>query len=705
MGLVLCYHSVCDAWDHQLAVRQSTFERQVRALLRRGYKPVAADEVIASSGRVFHVTFDDAYRDIAPALDLLEELGVPATVFAATQFADGGLPLAVPELEGEVRARPERLATMDWSRLRDIAARGFEVGSHTVSHPHLPRLSDPELEAELLDSRLRCEEELGTRCRYLAYPFGEHDDRVRAAARRAGYSAGFALHERGDVRDPFAVPRIDFYRDDSRLEAWVKTSMLRRPAYALARRRRAPWPAPAPYGHGWMAAVLPAGATRFRVDDPAIAGRLLASGAALVEGAADVEIGSPSTLTGSAPMAVSVLAAPPHDADSRAIRVVRRLWNWIRIGTLSRRAKKAVRELGYRDVEVIRWDVAQTFGRPGAKVPRRRLVERFPQRALVIARRGRRDATVLDAVLRDARLAGATGLDRAPASLRTGGVLIITTDHSVLRAALSPAAVQIERQVQALEGLREARPDALVADRTAWPLAGGRTGLATWSTERRLPGAHPESIRGELLYECVDFLAALHETRPTSADSISLVDYASVVAPYRPEPVAEKLVDLAERLDRAVAHLPRGFAHGDFFAGNVLADNGHLTGVIDWDGATPGALPFLDLIHLRHTQDHPVPDDEWGPALIQFLLPWAHRPYDAATRRYCDRLGIELDHRTLEAVVLAYWLSRVAYQLATHRFRQSQQTWLLNSVDAVLDAVWTAEPAFAAGRQLAGSAR
>ena len=82
---------------------------------------------------------------------------------------------------------------MDWDELRSLADDGIEIGSHTVSHPHLTRLDDATLRLELVDSRERVEDEIGRPCRFLAYPFGEEDGRVRRAARDAGYEAAFAL--------------------------------------------------------------------------------------------------------------------------------------------------------------------------------------------------------------------------------------------------------------------------------------------------------------------------------------------------------------------------------------------------------------------------------------------------------------------------------------------------------------------------------
>ena len=232
-ALVLCYHSVSDDWEHQLAVRPRAFERQLASLLRRGFRPVGADAVLEGPRRGLHVTFDDAYVDIAGALRVLERLGVPATIFASTAFADEGRPLDVPELAGEAAARPERLATMTWDQLRDAAGRGVTIGSHTINHAHLPALSDEELERELGESRARVEDELGRPCTLFAYPYGEHDARVRAAVQRAGYDAAFALWAGSSRRDRFALPRIDLYRRDEGLRGTLKTSFVKPFASAL----------------------------------------------------------------------------------------------------------------------------------------------------------------------------------------------------------------------------------------------------------------------------------------------------------------------------------------------------------------------------------------------------------------------------------------------------------------------------------------
>jgi peptidoglycan/xylan/chitin deacetylase (PgdA/CDA1 family) len=235
-ALVLCYHAVSEGWPHALATGLEAFERQLRGLLRRGFRPAAAEDVLRNGGRLLHVTFDDAFRSVERALPVLEQLGLPATVFACSGYADAGRELDVPELAAQVREHPHELVTMDWDALRGLAERGVEIGSHTVSHPHLPALSDAAVQRELRESRDRIQDQLRRPCRFLAYPFGDEDARVRAAAAAAGYEAAFALPGREDSLDRFALPRVGVYRGDGGLRWRLKTSAAaRRPAAAVLR--------------------------------------------------------------------------------------------------------------------------------------------------------------------------------------------------------------------------------------------------------------------------------------------------------------------------------------------------------------------------------------------------------------------------------------------------------------------------------------
>jgi peptidoglycan/xylan/chitin deacetylase (PgdA/CDA1 family) len=224
--LVLCYHAVSESWPHLLSVTPRAFARQLHSLVLRGYRPVSAAAALAGNGRAFHVTFDDAFTSIANALPTLERLRVPATVFACPSYADDGRPLAVPELAAEAAAYPNELSTMTWDELRDLSDRNVVIGSHTLSHAHLTQLSDTELDRELRESRERIEAELGRPCPFVAYPYGDDDDRVHRAARAAGYEAGFAAPGRLVPPSVHALPRVGVFRRDGLIRVTLKTTGL-----------------------------------------------------------------------------------------------------------------------------------------------------------------------------------------------------------------------------------------------------------------------------------------------------------------------------------------------------------------------------------------------------------------------------------------------------------------------------------------------
>lgn len=236
--LVLCFHAIGDAWSDPLSLPLARFERQLRLVQKRRRAGTLADAVADAPGR-YVVTFDDAFVSIQSALTALERVGAKAAIFACSGYGDGR-PLTIPEFEGDRGGPPDERQTMAWPELREWAERGHEIGSHTVTHPHLTQLDDRQLRLELTESRNEIEDEIGRPCRYLAYPYGEHDGRVRAAAREAGYSAAFALPGRLSPRDPYALPRVGFYRDGSPPRDALKLSLTARQAFEAIRRLRDP---------------------------------------------------------------------------------------------------------------------------------------------------------------------------------------------------------------------------------------------------------------------------------------------------------------------------------------------------------------------------------------------------------------------------------------------------------------------------------
>ena len=129
------------------------------------------------------VTFDDGLRDFrSAAFPILEELGIPATVFLTSGCLNGQF------ITGE--------ECLTDAEIVELAAKGVEFGSHTVSHPQLATLGDGALRQELEGSRKAIEDILGRPVDLFSYPyrFPEEDSafvgRLGAGLIAAGYSAG-----------------------------------------------------------------------------------------------------------------------------------------------------------------------------------------------------------------------------------------------------------------------------------------------------------------------------------------------------------------------------------------------------------------------------------------------------------------------------------------------------------------------------------
>lgn len=215
--LILCYHGVSEDWPTDYAIAPGDLERQIDHLLARGYRALTfAEAARGAPGRVMAVTFDDAYASVVDrAYPILARLGVPGTVFVPTDFPDHRGPMSWPGMERWLDGPHEdELLPASWHQLQRLAEAGWEVASHTRSHPNLTSLSDPELRAELAGSRSTLIERIGGSCGSLAYPFGAYDDRVVRFARSAGYTAAATLLGRTPAPSPMRIPRTGIYQGE-----------------------------------------------------------------------------------------------------------------------------------------------------------------------------------------------------------------------------------------------------------------------------------------------------------------------------------------------------------------------------------------------------------------------------------------------------------------------------------------------------------
>ena len=184
---ILGYHRVADV-DDVLAVRPDAFRRQLEAVLESGARPISLADAVTLlerpvEGRHVVVTFDDGYRDnLEAAVPLLEELGIPATIFVPTSVIDGTAPYYW-------YADPP--PALSWDELRALDAGGLVgVEAHTRTHPHLPKVDEERAREEIVEGRRELEARLGRPVSAFCYPAGLYGPRDVALVAEAGYRVG-----------------------------------------------------------------------------------------------------------------------------------------------------------------------------------------------------------------------------------------------------------------------------------------------------------------------------------------------------------------------------------------------------------------------------------------------------------------------------------------------------------------------------------
>lgn len=185
---VLMYHYISDNPNpadkarYTLSTPPDKFDAELQYLSSQGYTPITLDTMYAAlkkqislPAKPIILTFDDGYIDFyVNAYPILRKYNFHAVSFIPTGLVDQGYYL-------------------HWNQIKEMQASGLiSFEAHSVHHPNLTSLSDASLNYELTESKKVLEQELGIPVNFMAYPFGTSDQRVQAAAIRAGYlgSAG-----------------------------------------------------------------------------------------------------------------------------------------------------------------------------------------------------------------------------------------------------------------------------------------------------------------------------------------------------------------------------------------------------------------------------------------------------------------------------------------------------------------------------------
>lgn len=213
-GVIALFHRVDDALgDNPISCTVAEFAAYCD-FFRDHFEVVPLSEIVQrvrddrALDRTLAITFDDGYWDNeAVAAPLLEERGLPACFFIATNFIGSQ---RVPWWDSELSIASR---WMNWDQVRSLHNRGFEIGAHTLNHVDLGKVSTETAAVEIRGSKARLEEVLSQEIDLFSYPYGRRHqitETARDLVREAGFlcclSAYGGLVNR--AADPYRVRRV-----------------------------------------------------------------------------------------------------------------------------------------------------------------------------------------------------------------------------------------------------------------------------------------------------------------------------------------------------------------------------------------------------------------------------------------------------------------------------------------------------------------
>ena len=222
---VLMYHMVREHIDgakfNKLRVQPIEFEKQVAWMKAEGFHFVTMQELQDNWGKhpekTVAITFDDGYLDnLENAYPILEKYQAKATIYVVVDRHDRDWSTykKAHHNSGELAREPK----LNDEQVYFLAQSGIvEIGSHTLTHANLDKLSDAECLVELRDSKAQLEQLTKKPVTSFAYPFGIYTQRDVAIAKQVGYINAVTTKEGidSDLPDFMQLQRIKISGKDS----------------------------------------------------------------------------------------------------------------------------------------------------------------------------------------------------------------------------------------------------------------------------------------------------------------------------------------------------------------------------------------------------------------------------------------------------------------------------------------------------------
>lgn len=184
-----------------LWLSESDFQAQVDWLADNGYTAVTLVQV------------QDAWYDGATLPEKPVVLSFDDGVMGQYVY---GLPILKEKgWAGQLNLKSEG-SDLSTSQVKKMYRAGWEIASHTITHPDLTTLDPGALEQELAGSKQQLEDDLGIEIFNFCYPAGRYNDQVKAAVEAAGYRGATTVNPGlAEKTMPFELNRIRINRGDS----------------------------------------------------------------------------------------------------------------------------------------------------------------------------------------------------------------------------------------------------------------------------------------------------------------------------------------------------------------------------------------------------------------------------------------------------------------------------------------------------------
>jgi peptidoglycan/xylan/chitin deacetylase (PgdA/CDA1 family) len=206
---ILMYHKIAPRPPRVrlkgLYVAPDRFALQLAELTQGGFVscgPAEACQNGVSSSRVA-LTFDDGFRNVFQnAMGPLAQHG-----WRAMQFLVANCIGQLNQWDLRDGETPEPL--MDAAEVRDWLGAGHTIGSHSLSHARLTRLTLRDAREEIFASKKKLEDAFGVPVEHFCYPYGDWSEPVRELVLEAGYRT--ACTTQFGVNTP-ATPPLTLHR-------------------------------------------------------------------------------------------------------------------------------------------------------------------------------------------------------------------------------------------------------------------------------------------------------------------------------------------------------------------------------------------------------------------------------------------------------------------------------------------------------------